>query len=55
MAPPLHHCKKSDAFEIRARAYQIYLDRGDAPGGDVEDWLQAEAELQPVLAEAQVA
>jgi hypothetical protein len=41
--------------EIRARAYQIYLERGDAPGSDVEDWLQAEAELQPVLAKAQVA
>jgi hypothetical protein len=31
--------------EIELRAYQIYLDRGGAPGQDVEDWLQAEHEL----------
>jgi hypothetical protein len=41
--------------EIRARAYEIYLGRGDEPGDAVSDWLQAEAELQPERAAAQVA
>ena len=30
---------------IRRRAYEIYLARGEEPGRDVEDWLQAEREL----------
>ncbi len=35
----------SDA-EIAQRAYEIFLARGDAPGDEVSDWLQAEAELR---------
>ncbi len=31
--------------EIKRRAYEIYLERGEEPGRDVEDWLQAECEL----------
>ena len=31
--------------KIRRRAYEIYLERGREPGGDLEDWLQAEREL----------
>jgi hypothetical protein len=31
--------------EIRRRAYEIYLERGEEPGHDLEDWLQAEREL----------
>jgi hypothetical protein len=31
--------------EIELRAYQIYIERGGAPGQDVEDWIQAEREL----------
>jgi Protein of unknown function (DUF2934) len=31
--------------EIAVRAYEIYIERGAAPGQDVDDWLQAEAEL----------
>jgi monoterpene epsilon-lactone hydrolase len=31
--------------DIRRRAYEIYLERGEEPGRDVEDWLQAEREL----------
>ena len=31
--------------EIRRRAYEIYLERGEEPGSDLEDWLQAEREL----------
>ena len=34
--------------EIRARAYQIYLERGGVPGYAVDDWLQAEYELRQV-------
>jgi hypothetical protein len=30
---------------IRARAYELYLERGDRPGNDVEDWLRAEREV----------
>ena len=30
---------------IAARAYQIYLDRGCAPGHAADDWVQAEYEL----------
>ena len=32
--------------EIRARAYQMYLERGAGHGLDFEDWLQAERELK---------
>ena len=31
--------------EIRARAYQLYTERGARPGSAIEDWLQAEAEI----------
>jgi hypothetical protein len=32
--------------EIRHRAYEIYLERGEQPGRDLDDWLQAERELE---------
>jgi len=32
--------------EIRRRAYEIYLERGSAPGQEREDWLQAEREME---------
>jgi NADPH:quinone reductase-like Zn-dependent oxidoreductase len=35
----------SREHEIRGRAYEIYLERGEEPGRDLEDWLQAEREL----------
>ena len=31
--------------KIQIRAYEIYLERGDQPGRDLDDWLQAEREL----------
>ena len=31
--------------EIALRAYQIYLERGGAPGNELEDWARAEREL----------
>lgn len=32
--------------EIAARAYEIFLHRGGSDGADLDDWLQAERELQ---------
>ena len=32
-------------YEIAERAYEIFLARGEEPGHDVDDWLQAESEL----------
>jgi hypothetical protein len=31
--------------QVRAHAYQIYLERGGQHGHDMDDWLQAEYEL----------
>jgi hypothetical protein len=31
--------------EIALRAYHIYLQRGSAPGNELEDWTRAEREL----------
>lgn len=32
--------------DIRRRAYEIYLQRGNAPGSQHEDWLAAEREIR---------
>jgi hypothetical protein len=32
--------------EIRIRANEIYLQRGNMPGDDLSDWLQAEREIK---------
>jgi hypothetical protein len=32
--------------EIRRRAYEIYLQRGNAPGSQHDDWLAAEREVR---------
>jgi hypothetical protein len=32
--------------EIRRRAYEIYLERGEQSGRELDDWLQAERELE---------
>jgi Protein of unknown function (DUF2934) len=34
------------AEEISRLAYEIYLERGGEPGHDLDDWLQAERELE---------
>jgi hypothetical protein len=42
--------------EIRLRAYEIYLERGETPGLELDDWLQAERELHGgTLSRAQLA
>jgi hypothetical protein len=38
--------RKTPEEEIRFRAYQIYLGRNRTPGHALEDWIQAERELQ---------
>jgi hypothetical protein len=35
--------------EIRCRAYEIYLERNDGFGDELDDWLRAERELQKVV------
>lgn len=35
--------------EIRRRAYEIYLEGGEQPGRELEDWLQAEREFESLL------
>ena len=32
--------------DIRRRAYEIYLDRGQKPDTELDDWLQAEREFE---------
>ena len=32
--------------EIALRAFEIYLSRGEWPGSDLENWLEAERQLQ---------
>jgi hypothetical protein len=32
--------------DIRRRAYEIYLERGEQAGSELDDWLQAERELE---------
>jgi hypothetical protein len=40
--------------EIRRRSYEIHLERGEQSGRELDDWLQAERELQgEVLSRAQ--
>jgi hypothetical protein len=37
---------------IRHRAYELYLQRGNQPGSEVDDWLQAEKEIRRAEEEA---
>jgi hypothetical protein len=38
--------KAPTAEEIRQRAFEIHIERGGIHGCDLDDWLQAERELQ---------
>src|SRR6516165_7145172 len=38
-------CNMASQQSIAKRAHELYLQRGSEPGHDLEDWLQAEAEL----------
>jgi Protein of unknown function (DUF2934) len=35
--------------QIRRRAYEIYLERGEQPGGELDDWLRAEHQSNKAL------
>jgi Protein of unknown function (DUF2934) len=37
---------------IRRRAYELYVDRGNQSGSELDDWLQAEEEILQVQDEA---
>jgi len=37
---------------IRLRAYELYVERGNESGSEMEDWLQAEEEILRAVAEA---
>jgi hypothetical protein len=39
------NAEASSEEQIRLRAYELYEARGREDGHDVEDWLQAEAEI----------
>jgi hypothetical protein len=41
-------------IEIAKRAFELYCERGCQAGRDVEDWLQAERELQETASSAAV-
>lgn len=44
VAPELTHTPAL-VERIRARAYELYVERGFQHGHDVQDWLDAEAEI----------
>jgi hypothetical protein len=49
-APPAEEAKQvmrgePTTEQIRNRAYEIYVSRGNAPGDELQDWLLAEREL----------
>jgi hypothetical protein len=41
-----HSASEVTPDAIARRAYEIYMNRGGAEGHDIDDWLQAERELQ---------
>lgn len=49
-APPTAISPQQLTERIRARAYELYEEHGKLEGRDLEDWLQAEAELIPTIA-----
>ena len=38
--------------DIRCRVHEIYIARGEHPGREVDDWLQAEQELTAFAAQS---
>jgi hypothetical protein len=37
--------KELSREDIAHRAYELFVQRGSAPGNDIEDWVRAETEL----------
>ena len=50
--PKLNETATPHAEAIAKRAYELYLQRGSVPGHEMDDWLQAEAELSSAAATA---
>jgi DUF2934 family protein len=46
--PPIEMLPREE--RIRRRAYELYLRRGNRPGSEIDDWLQAEGEILSALA-----
>lgn len=46
--PPIEMLPREE--RIRRRAYELYLRRGNQPGSEIDDWLQAEEEVLSALA-----
>lgn len=42
----IEHCTAPSLEQIAQRAFEIHLERGGIDGRDLDDWLQAERELQ---------
>jgi hypothetical protein len=40
-----HTLAVADEEEIRRRAYELYLERGESPGDPAEDWLKAQRQI----------
>jgi hypothetical protein len=38
--------------QIRQRAYELYVDRGNESGSELDDWLQAEDEIRSAQEQA---
>ena len=41
---PIPRDERDPGEYIRMRAYELYLERGDSPGDEFEDWIRAEKE-----------
>ena len=50
--PKSNETASPNAEAIAKRAYELYLQRGSVPGHELDDWLEAEAELSSEAAAA---
>ncbi len=52
--PSLHAARRAEGYHDRVaeRAYELYEQRGRQDGGDMEDWLDAERELDSTPAKS---
>ena len=46
--PPIEMLPREE--RIQRRAYELYVLRGNQPGSEIDDWLQAEEEIVSALA-----
>ena len=53
-APAKERLKERLSLEerIRRRAYELYVQRGNQSGSEMDDWLQAEEEIQRATEQA---